>query len=62
MKIPRKLKEILSKAGNPVVEQDKRGFAIVRPDGEKFSVEIGKISTFAQWEDLEFRVVEFAKQ
>lgn len=62
MKIPRRLKEILSKVDDLIVTQDKRDFALTKKNGGQMKVDIGHVSTLTQWSDLEVRILEFSKK
>lgn len=61
MRIPRRLKEIISRHdGKLSIEQEKRGFALVRNNGDRMTVDLGQVVTLDQWDRLSAEVAEFA--
>lgn len=63
MKVPRRLKEIVSRHGNALeVRQDKRCFVLIRKDGGALPVDTGHIATLEQWNDLGRQVAAFCAQ
>lgn len=62
MKIPRRLKEIISRYGSSlVVEHEKRYFALVHSSERRMPVDIGHVVTLSQWDALASKVKAFAK-
>lgn len=60
MKIPRRLKEIIFRHGDGlIVEQEKRGYALVGRNGGRMIVNIGQVVTLEQWDRLSREIGEF---
>lgn len=61
MKIPRRLKEMVSPHKNISVEQEKRGFALIKADNSKMLVNPGQVVSLEQWEQLRRDISKFAR-
>lgn len=61
MKVPRRLKEIVSRHEGILIEHNKRGFMLKKPDGGQILVDLGQIVTLDQWRILASQVNQFAR-
>jgi len=61
MKIPRRLKEIVSRHASILsIEQSKRGYVLINQKSERITVDTGHVVTLEQWDDLASRIKQFA--
>jgi hypothetical protein len=61
MKIPRRLKEIISRYASILsIEQSKRGYVLINQKSERMTVDTGHVVTLEQWDDLASRIKRFA--
>lgn len=62
MKIPRRLKEIISKHGDSLtIEHEKRHFVLVRSSGQRMPIDLGHVVTLDQWDVLTSEIKVFAR-